>query len=59
MSQWPSTSAKRILAALLRIGWQAKRQTGLHKILMREGWSNVVFPFHERNHWAKDVEPDS
>ena len=47
MSQWPSTSAKRVLAALLRIGWKVKRQTGSHKILMREGWSNVVFPFHD------------
>ena len=47
MSQWASTSAKRVLAALLRIGWQIKRQTGSHKILTREGWPNTVFAFHD------------
>ena len=47
MSQWASTSSKRVLAALLRIGWQIKRQTGSHKILIREGWPNTVFAFHD------------
>jgi predicted RNase H-like HicB family nuclease len=28
MSEWPSTRARRVLAALQRIGWQIKRQTG-------------------------------
>jgi hypothetical protein len=26
MSQWPATKARRVLAALLRIGWSVKRQ---------------------------------
>ena len=26
MSQWPSVKAKRLLAALLKLGWQVKRQ---------------------------------
>jgi predicted RNA binding protein YcfA (HicA-like mRNA interferase family) len=47
MSQWPSAKAKRILAALLRIGWQIKRQTGSHKTLMRPGWPDFVFAFHD------------
>ena len=47
MSQWASTSGKRVLAALLRLGWRIKRQTGSHKILTREGWPNVVFAFHD------------
>jgi predicted RNA binding protein YcfA (HicA-like mRNA interferase family) len=47
MSQWASTSGKRVLAALLRLGWRIKRQTGSHKILIREGWPNVVFAFHD------------
>jgi predicted RNA binding protein YcfA (HicA-like mRNA interferase family) len=47
MSQWPSYKAKRILAALLRIGWQLKRQTGSHKTLVREGWPDFVFAFHD------------
>lgn len=47
MSQWPSSKAKRVLAALLRIGWQIKRQSGSHKTLMREGWPDCVFAFHD------------
>lgn len=49
MSEWPSTAARRVLAALLRIGWSVKRQTGSHKVLSREGWPNVVFAFHDRD----------
>jgi predicted RNA binding protein YcfA (HicA-like mRNA interferase family) len=48
MSEWPSTRARRVLAALLKIGWQLKRQTGSHRTLSREGWPDVVFAFHDR-----------
>ena len=49
MSQWPSTKAKRVLAALLRLGWRIKRQSGgSHRILERGGWPDVVFSFHDR-----------
>ena len=47
MSDWKSVKAKRLLAALLRIGWKVKRQTGSHKILERSNWSDVVFAFHD------------
>jgi len=47
MSNWKSIKAKRLLAALERIGWRVKRQTGSHKILERAGWSDVVFAFHD------------
>ena len=47
MSQWPSVKAKRVLAALLRIGWQIKRQTGSHITLTRADWPDFVFSFHE------------
>ena len=47
MSQWPSRKAKRVLAALLKLGWDVKRQTGSHKTLVREGWSDFVFAFHD------------
>ena len=30
MSSWPSTKAKRVLAALERLGWSIKRQSGSH-----------------------------
>lgn len=47
MSQWPSRKAKRVLAALLKLSWEVKRQTGSHKTLAREGWPDFVFAFHE------------
>lgn len=48
MSQWPSCKARIVLAALLRIGWRIKRQTGSHRTLTRNGWSDVVFAFHDQ-----------
>jgi predicted RNA binding protein YcfA (HicA-like mRNA interferase family) len=48
MTQWPSTKATRVLAALLRIGWSIKRQSGSHRTLAREGWPDFVFAFHDR-----------
>ena len=49
MSQWPSTKAKRVLAALLRIGWTIKREAGgSHRILSRPGWTDFVFAFHDK-----------
>ena len=48
MSQWPACKAKRVLAALLRIGWSIKRQSGgSHRILERVAWPDVVFAFHD------------
>jgi predicted RNA binding protein YcfA (HicA-like mRNA interferase family) len=47
MSQWPSTKARRVLAALQRIGWGIKRQSGSHRTLERIGWSDYVFAFHD------------
>jgi predicted RNA binding protein YcfA (HicA-like mRNA interferase family) len=39
--------AKRVLAALEKIGWEIKRQKGSHKTLSREGWTDYVFAFHD------------
>ena len=47
MSQCPSAKAKHVLAALLRLGWHIKRQSGSHKTLSRPGWSDVIFAFHD------------
>ena len=49
MTVWPSAKAKRVPAALLRLGWQIKRQTGSHKTLVRLGWSDFVFAFHDND----------
>nr|WP_254988747.1 type II toxin-antitoxin system HicA family toxin [Cyanobium sp. ATX 6E8] len=37
MSQWPSVKARRVLAALMNLGWRVKRQSGSHQTLCREG----------------------
>jgi len=47
MSVWQSTKARRVVAALLRIGWTLKRQRGSHKTLQRPGWPDFVFAFHD------------
>ena len=48
MSQWPSSKARKVLAALLRIGWIVKRQSGTsHRILARSDWPDFVFAFHD------------
>jgi predicted RNA binding protein YcfA (HicA-like mRNA interferase family) len=49
LSQWSSAKAKRVLAALLRIGWQIKRETGSHKVLSGTGYPDVVFAFHDKD----------
>jgi len=48
VSEWPSTRAKLVLVALLRIGWTVERQTGSHRILSRPDWPNLVFAFQYR-----------
>lgn len=45
--KWPATKAKRVLAALLRIGWSIKRQSGSHRTLERREWPDCVFAFHD------------
>ena len=47
MSAWPAVKAKRVLAALYRLGWQQKRQSGSHRTLKRDGWADIVFAFHD------------
>lgn len=47
MTDWPATKARRVLAALRRIGWTVKRTTGSHRVLARDGWSDFVFAFHD------------
>ena len=47
MSHWSAVKAKRLLAALLRIGWTIKRESGSHRTLSREGWPDFVFAFHD------------
>ncbi len=47
MSNWPASRAGAVLRALNRAGWITKRQTGSHWTLMRPGWPDYVFAFHD------------
>jgi predicted RNA binding protein YcfA (HicA-like mRNA interferase family) len=48
MSRWPSVKAKRVLSALLQIGWKIKRQKGSsHRVLSRPDWPDYIFAFHD------------
>jgi predicted RNA binding protein YcfA (HicA-like mRNA interferase family) len=47
MSQWPSKKARIVLAAILKLGWELKRQTGSHRTLSRSGWPDYTFAFHD------------
>ncbi len=47
MNDSPSMKARRVLAALQRIGWRIKREASSHKVLSREDWPDTVFAFHD------------
>jgi predicted RNA binding protein YcfA (HicA-like mRNA interferase family) len=47
MSEWRSSRARQVLAALHRIGWTIKRQTGSHRTLSKSGFPGFVFSFHD------------
>ena len=47
MSRWPSCEARRVFATLIKIGWALKRQSGSHRTLVRPGWADYVFAYHD------------
>jgi predicted RNA binding protein YcfA (HicA-like mRNA interferase family) len=47
VTKWGSAKARRVFAALLRVGWALKRHTGSHRTLSRQGWPDFVFAFHD------------
>jgi predicted RNA binding protein YcfA (HicA-like mRNA interferase family) len=53
MTHWPSAKAKRVLAALLRKGWEIKRSSGSHRTLTKLGQPDFVFAFHD----AEEIGP--
>ena len=44
-----------MLAALERIGWSVKRQTGSHRLLAREGWLDYEFAFHDNDELGRKI----
>jgi predicted RNA binding protein YcfA (HicA-like mRNA interferase family) len=47
VSTWGAAKAKRVFAALLRLGWTVKRSSGSHTTLSRAGWPDFVWAFHD------------
>ena len=47
MNRFPAAKARRVLAALQRLGWREKRRTGSHLTMEREDWPDFVFAFHD------------
>jgi predicted RNA binding protein YcfA (HicA-like mRNA interferase family) len=45
MTQWRSVKAKKLLSALISIGWIIKRQSGSHRTLSRQGYQILYLPF--------------
>ena len=58
MSRFGSVKARKLLRALLRIGWRIKREGGgSHRVLEREGWPDFVFAFHDGEEvWPRMLE---
>ncbi|MDP3646210.1 MAG: type II toxin-antitoxin system HicA family toxin [bacterium] len=46
--KWRAAKAPHVLKALLRCGWNIKRQRSSHRILAKSGWQDVTFAFHDR-----------
>jgi predicted RNA binding protein YcfA (HicA-like mRNA interferase family) len=44
-----------VLAALLRIGWSVKRQSGSHRVLSRAGFPDYVYAFHDGEELAPRI----
>lgn len=53
MTVWRSAKARSVLAALKRQGWVQARQSGSHRVLVKVGWPNFVFAFHD----GEDIGP--
>jgi predicted RNA binding protein YcfA (HicA-like mRNA interferase family) len=49
VNSWPSTRARKVLKALLKIGWVEKRRSGSHRVLVRDDWPDYVFAFHDKD----------
>jgi predicted RNA binding protein YcfA (HicA-like mRNA interferase family) len=44
-----------VLAALGRIGWRVKRQSGSHRLLVREGRPDYEFAFHDNDELGRKI----
>jgi predicted RNA binding protein YcfA (HicA-like mRNA interferase family) len=48
LSKWPSTKARRIFAAIQRIGWAIKKEKGSsHKQMVHPEWGEATWAFND------------
>jgi predicted RNA binding protein YcfA (HicA-like mRNA interferase family) len=48
VSYWPSTKAKRVFAAIRRLGWEIKQEkSGSHKQMIHSSWGEATWSFHD------------
>jgi predicted RNA binding protein YcfA (HicA-like mRNA interferase family) len=47
VSAWRAAKARRVLAALVKLGWTIKRERSSHRTLARPDWPDFVFAFHD------------
>ena len=49
MSQWPSSKARKVFQALIRIGWRedGRLSGGSHRQLVRDGFPRFTWAFHD------------
>jgi predicted RNA binding protein YcfA (HicA-like mRNA interferase family) len=48
VSYWPSAKARKVFAALKRIGWVEAAEVGSsHLTLKRDGWPSYTWAFHD------------
>ena len=47
MSTWSTVKSRQLLVVLQRIGWRIAWQRGSHRRLVRDGWPNYTFAFHD------------
>ena len=45
--RFKAAKARRVLAALLRIGWTITKTRGSHRTLARPGWPKTRFAYHD------------
>ncbi|MBZ5572069.1 MAG: type II toxin-antitoxin system HicA family toxin [Acidobacteriia bacterium] len=48
MTHWPSTRARLVHKALIKIGWTLVSQRGSHQKLRRSGFPDYTWAFHDR-----------
>jgi predicted RNA binding protein YcfA (HicA-like mRNA interferase family) len=48
VSYWPSCKARKVFAAIQRIGWTVKAETGSsHKQMIHPDWGEATWSFHD------------